>query len=117
MSDSQRIGVDAELQAKQYLLSQGLLWVMSNYRSRVGEIDLVMRDAQVLVFVEVRARSSSLFGGAALSITYKKQQKIIKTAALYIQQFKLHNSAVARFDVVSFDGVPPQISWIKNAFS
>jgi len=116
MSDRQRTGNDAEAYAKKYLLSQGLIWVVSNYRSRFGEIDLVMRDSNVIVFIEVRARSSLAFGGGAVSVTYQKQQKIIKTAALYMQQHKMHNQVVARFDVMSFDGIPPKISWIKDAF-
>jgi putative endonuclease len=116
MRDRQRKGADAEAYAKKYLISQGLTWIMSNYRSCFGEIDLIMRDSSVVVFVEVRARSSHLFGGGAVSVTHQKQQKIIKTAMLYMQQHKVHNKLFARFDVMSFDGIPPVISWIKDAF-
>ena len=114
---SQTAGYQAEACAKAYLLEQGLTWITSNYRARCGEIDLIMREADGLVFVEVRARSSMRFGGAAASVTYHKQQKLIRTASLYLLKNKLQDACIARFDVVSFDGVPPQMTWIKDAFS
>ncbi len=113
---SQKIGFDAEDQARDYLTIQGLTWISSNYRCRLGEIDLIMRDYDHLVFIEVRARSTIAFGGAAASVTYSKQQKLIKTASYYLQAFKLQDKQPSRFDVVSLDGVPPRITWIKNAF-
>jgi putative endonuclease len=70
---SRQLGQYAESQALQYLRSQGLSWVMSNYRTRCGEIDLIMRDGPVLVFVEVRQRTSRAFGGAVASVTWSKQ--------------------------------------------
>ena len=69
---SQTIGFQRERQARDYLVAQGLEWVSSNYRCRLGEIDLIMRDKAHLVFVEVRARSSTAFGGAAASVSYNK---------------------------------------------
>ena len=72
-------GFVAEKQACDYLMSQGLKWVESNYRCQLGEIDLIMRDKEYLVFVEVRARASRDFGGALESVGYRKQQKILKT--------------------------------------
>ena len=113
---SQTAGFKAEDCARVYLLEQGLTWITSNYRARCGEIDLIMQELDVLVFVEVRARSSMAFGGGAASVTYHKQQKLIRTASLYLQKFKLHDECVARFDVVSLDGVPPAITWIRDAF-
>ena len=107
----------AEQQALAYLVSQGLQWVSSNYRTRCGEIDLIMREQGTLVFVEVRQRSQALFGGGLVSVNRAKQMKLIRTASLYLQQHKLHDRVVARFDVVSFDGVPPVITWIADAFS
>lgn len=110
------IGQVAEELAKDYLTSQNMRWVESNYRCRLGEIDLIMRDGDYLVFVEVRQRTSSAFGGASTSITKSKQQKILRTASLYLQTKKLHDKQACRCDVVSIDGTPPQITWIKNAF-
>jgi putative endonuclease len=113
---SRQQGLHAEQQALRYLRAQGLRWVTSNYRTRCGEIDLIMREREVLVFVEVRQRSSATFGGASGSVTWRKQQKLIKTALYYLQQTGLQDSCEARFDVVTFDGVPPQLNWIKQAF-
>ncbi len=113
---SQKIGFAAEEQALQYLSTQGLKWVASNYRSRCGEIDLIMRDGSYLVFIEVRARSSMAFGGALASVTYSKRQKLIKTALFYLSAHRLHDKQAVRFDVVSIEGVPASVNWIKNAF-
>lgn len=113
---SRKIGSLAEQQACDYLIAQGLKWVESNYQCRVGEIDLIMRDDSCLVFVEVRARVSDAFGGALASITYNKKQKLIKTASLFLLTKKLHDKQPIRFDVLSMQGKPSTITWIKNAF-
>ncbi len=113
---SRKIGSLAEQQACDYLIKQGLQWVISNYNCRLGEIDLIMRDGIYLVFVEVRARASNAFGGALASITHSKKQKLIKTALLYLMTNKLQDKQPIRFDVLSMEGAPPSISWIKNAF-
>lgn len=113
---SQQNGLLAEQHARDYLTSQGLQWVDSNYRCRMGEIDLIMRDSTYLVFVEVRSRASNSFGGAIASVTYSKQQKLIKTAMLYLLANKLQDKQPIRFDVLGIDGVPPKITWITNAF-
>ena len=113
---SQQTGFIAEKKACTYLLSQGLQWIESNYRCRYGEIDLIMLDERYLVFVEVRARSSSSFGGAAASVTYAKQQKLLKTASFYLLSKKLHDKQPIRFDVLGLEGVNPEIDWIRNAF-
>ncbi|PJD94157.1 MAG: YraN family protein [Legionella sp.] len=114
---SQKEGTKAECIARDYLLSQGLQWRTSNYRSRMGEIDLIMQQGDYVVFVEVRARRSSTYGGAIESITPTKRQKIIKTAVLYLQQYKLYDRYVGRFDVLALQGQPPTIHWIPNAFT
>jgi len=113
---SQTIGYAAEEQARDYLKTAGLKWLASNYHSRYGEIDLIMRDDSYLVFIEVRARSSAAYGGALASITYSKRQKIIKTALHYLSAHKLHEKQPIRFDIVSLEGIPPRMDWIKNAF-
>jgi putative endonuclease len=110
-------GQNAEHHALAYLRAQGLRWVASNYQARCGEIDLIMREDETLVFVEVRQRSSARFGGAGASITWSKQQKIIKTALCYMQHMRIQPTVMARFDVVTFDGIPPTINWIKHAFA
>ncbi len=113
---SLKIGLHREEEARAYLTAQGLKWVESNYRCKMGEIDLIMRDGSTLVFVEVRARSGRDFGGALASVSYAKRQKILKTASLYLVVKQLYDKEMVRFDVLSLEGIPPQISWIKNAF-
>jgi len=113
---SLKTGFAAEQRARDFLRAQGLQWVESNYRCRWGEIDLIMREKNCLVFVEVRARASGAFGGAAASVTYNKQQKLIKTATIYLLSKKLHDKQPIRFDVLGFEGKESEIQWIKNAF-
>lgn len=113
---SQQQGLAAELIAKQYLMDKGLIWRASNYRSRMGEIDLIMQDGEYVVFVEVKARSSTAFGGAIESITTSKRQKIMKTAANYLQHYALLHRYTSRFDVLILQGSPPIIDWIPDAF-
>jgi len=113
---SRKIGALAEQQACDYLVAQGLKWIVSNFNCRLGEIDLIMRDKDYLVFVEVRSRVSKAFGGALASVTYTKRQKLLKTASLYLTANKLHDKQPIRFDIVCMEGAQPKISWIKNAF-
>ncbi len=103
-------GLQAEQQALDYLLRQGLQLVERNVRSRRGEIDLVMRDGGVLVFVEVRQRSAARFGGAAASIGPRKQARLWHAA----QAFLLRHPAPfpCRFDAVCIDG--EQLQWLRH---
>ena len=107
-------GRDAEERAAEYLQSHGLKLVARNYHCRFGEIDLVMRDGNTLVFVEVRARRSSAYGGAAASITAAKREKLLAAARHYLSG----RSPVppCRFDAVLIEGEPPRIEWLRNAF-
>jgi putative endonuclease len=107
-------GDAAEDAALAFLRRQGLQLEVRNYRIKGGEIDLIMRHAQTVVFVEVRARNRADFGGAAASVTTSKQQRIIKAAAHYLQQRKGATPA-CRFDVV---GIAPAQApqWIQSAF-
>ena len=109
-------GQQAEQLACDYLLQQGLTLVERNYYCRMGEIDLIMRDQNSLVFIEVRYRKNNLFGSAAESITTKKQDKLQKTALHYIQQHKSRQNT--RFDVVAITGQHPEqiLEWIQNVF-
>lgn len=109
-------GQQAEQLACDYLLQQGLTLVERNYYCRMGEIDLIMQHQNSLVFIEVRYRKNNLFGGAAESITTKKQDKLQKTALHYIQQHKSRQNT--RFDVVAITGLQPEqiLEWIQNVF-
>ncbi len=109
------VGDNAENQACNYLQQQGLKLIERNYRSRRGEIDLVMQQDKTLVFVEVRLRTNERFGSAAESVTPRKQGRIIAAAQHYLQQQP--NSLACRFDVVAISGKEaPSINWIPNAF-
>lgn len=108
-------GNEKEEEAKRYLVRHGLKWVQSHYRTRFGEIDLIMRDKSELVFVEVKYRKSANFGLAYESVSRHKQKKLQLTALYYLSH-TASPEALARFDVVSLQGEPVQIEWIKNAF-
>jgi putative endonuclease len=104
----------AEMQALQYLQQQGLRWLASNYRCKLGELDLLLWEGNTLVVVEVRYRKNDHYGGAAASITDQKQQRIIKATQHYVIMHNLNQVAV-RFDVVALTAGKP-LEWIKNAF-
>ena len=115
-------GEDAELASFHYLKTQGLKLIETNFQCRHGEIDLIMLDKKTLVFVEVRFRKNDHFGGGLESITTSKQNKLRKTAELYLQKHSQYENA--RFDVVSMSRnnqnnsqiQPYTFNWIVNAF-
>ena len=107
-------GAQAEQLAADYLQRHGLRLIAKNYRSRFGEIDLILADGSVLVFVEVRLRRNANFGGAAASIDARKQAKLVTTAQQYLST--LPTLPPCRFDAILLDG-NGQIEWLKNAFS
>lgn len=110
-------GLAAEKLAATFLASHGLRLVIQNYHCRFGEIDLIMQDAKTLVFVEVKLRSGSQFGGAAASITPQKQQKMILTSQHYLQQANFKTEPACRFDAILMAKTNLQhIEWIRNAF-
>lgn len=108
-------GALAEQWAAQYLQQQGLKPITQNYRSRFGEIDLIMQDGATLVFIEVRLRRNADFGGAAASIDARKQQRIIRTAQQYLAA--LAHTPPCRFDAILMDDpLGRNAQWLKNAF-
>ena len=111
-------GSHFEIEARRYLRRRGLRNFQLNYRSRHGEIDLVARDADTLVFVEVRYRQKTSHGGAAVTVDWAKQKKIRRTALHFLQKNGLNNKMPCRFDVVAITGDidRPEFYWIKNAF-
>lgn len=104
-----RKGADAEQLAADYLKARGLSLVTRNYRCRGGEIDLILKEGEVLVFVEVRARASGDFGGAAASITAAKQARIRLAAQHYLQRHGI--DAPCRFDAVLLQG--ERLEWLR----
>jgi putative endonuclease len=111
-------GLEAEKLAATYLMSHGLKMVTQTYHCRFGEIDLIMKDAKTLVFVEVRLRTNSQFGTAAASITPQKQQKLILTAQHYLQEYsREHDNCPCRFDAILMNKADANhIEWVRNAF-
>ncbi|MBD3744262.1 YraN family protein [Klebsiella pneumoniae] len=94
---------------------RGLRFIAANARERGGEIDLIMRDGTVTVFIEVRYRRSARYGDAAASVTPQKQQRLLKAARLWLcRQNGSFETVDCRFDVVAFTG--NDIQWLKNAF-
>ncbi|MPZ43429.1 MAG: YraN family protein [Betaproteobacteria bacterium] len=106
-------GRETERQAAEFLQGQGMRIVARNWRCRFGEIDLVARDGSTLVFVEVRARASRAFGGAAESIDYAKRRKLVAAANLYLAARKL--DAACRFDAVLIEA-DGHMRWVRDAF-
>lgn len=112
-------GAYAEDKAYRFLLAKGLSFIQRNYYCKLGEIDLIMKDKDYIVFVEVRYRKNNNLGQAAMSIGYHKQTKLIKTANHYLLYRSQYGNCPCRFDVVllSLSIKHPKIEWIKDAFS
>ena len=139
-SEKQKIGYQKEKQALKYLKKQGLRFVAQNYLSKLGEIDIVMLDSDILVFVEVRFRYDDHYGSALTSVNRKKQMRIMRAAQYFLSRNQRYIDSVCRFDVVAikanlsdknesiklftrFKNIfrltkmqPDEITWIKNAF-
>ncbi|MBN6044703.1 YraN family protein [Citrobacter sp. ku-bf4] len=113
---SKQSGDAWETTARRWLERKGLYFIAANVRERGGEIDLIMRDGKTTVFIEVRYRRSSAFGGAAASVTRNKQRKLLQAARLWLAR---HNGSFdtvdCRFDVLAFTG--NDVEWFRNAFT
>jgi putative endonuclease len=121
-------GAAIEAAAIEYLLRAGLREVAANASYRQGELDLVMldrggldrggRDGDVLVFVEVRYRRSSGFGGGAASIDAGKQRRLVRAAQSFLATHREYARCACRFDVIDASGDPdaPVLEWLKDAF-
>lgn len=108
----------AEQVASDHLCERGLLPVARNYRCRRGEIDLVMRDGDTLVFVEVRYRSRTDYGGALESIDTRKTARVRAAAEHYLARSRVDPQTPCRFDVVCVQPGEPRalLQWIRDAF-
>lgn len=111
-------GAESETRALNHLRRQGLQPLDRNYRSRRGEIDLIMldraREGETLVFVEVRYRERDGYGGALESIDIHKQRRLAAAAAAYLQEHPQRAERPCRFDVVADEG--GELHWIRDAF-
>lgn len=111
-------GQRTEAMALKFLRRRGLKIIDKNFRARCGEIDLIMRDQECLVFVEVRYRHNTHYGSSIETIGLAKQRKIIKTAEYYLLKNQKLARLTCRFDIIAIDtdkhGI--DIKWVKNAF-
>lgn len=118
-SSSREIGFHGEDIAVKYLEALGLSIVCRNFRSRFGEVDLIAKDGDTTVFVEVKTRTSGLFGKAIEQIGRGKRQKIMKSALMYLAKTGALGSNV-RFDVLAIDilrGGSHRVELVKGAFN
>lgn len=109
-------GAAAEQRALQHLLGAGLQLLEQNARFRAGEWDLIMVQGPLLVFVEVRLRNNRNFGGALASVDWRKQRKLERAAALWLQRHPEHRSRRVRFDVVGFNDANAPPEWVRDAW-
>jgi len=113
-----RLGEDGEQLAADYLQKQGYTILARRFRTKVGEIDIIAKEDDYLVFVEVKTRRSTIYGWPSESVTWRKQQKIIKTA-LWFMKDTGNLEAKCRFDVVEIifgQKMAIQYNHIKHAF-
>lgn len=111
-----RLGIEGENIAAGYLQSKGYRIVERNFRCRLGEIDMIARYKNYLVFVEVRAKSGPGYGMPQESITPRKMEKLRRLALFYLARRPLGELNV-RFDVVAVDFAgEPKVTHIENAF-
>lgn len=114
----QIVGEQTEAAAEALLCSHDLIVLERNAGFRVGEIDRVMQDGEMLVFVEVRYRTPGSFGNGADSIDWKKRRRLVRAAEAWLQRHPEHRDRSCRFDVVDAHGDPasPTLRWIASAF-
>ena len=117
-TDRRARGAAVEDAARRHLLRAGLQDLARNVNYRLGELDLVMRDGECVVFVEVRYRGRADFGGGAASVDRWKRRKLVRAALLFLQRTPSLAEAPCRFDVVDASGDPdhPELHWLRAAF-
>jgi len=111
-------GAIFEQRACDELQRAGLALIARNYTTRLGELDLVMRHDDTIVFIEVRYRVGASHGDAVNSVTASKQAKLVRAAELWLAAHPQHAHRPCRFDVVSYDGpaAHAHMTWWRNAF-
>lgn len=115
--NTRKTGTHFEARAESYLTQHGLTAVARNYRLNNGEIDLIMRDGEFWVFVEVKYRANSLTEHPLGQIRYAQVQRIRRAAKVYLYSHGLNEYLTpCRFDVVAITGEPDEVIWLPNAF-
>ncbi len=116
MLSTRQRGAYYEALARQHLERAGLKFVAANVTYRGGELDIIMRDRQTWVFVEVRYRRNATFGSAAASVTYHKQRRLLHAAAIWLaHKGASFDTSSCRFDVLAITG--SQVEWLPDAFN
>lgn len=113
-SSKKALGKKGERLAKEFLKQHGYKIVTTNYQNKLGEIDIIAWERDILVFIEVKTRRSGRFGLAKEAVDKHKQHQMIKVAMYYLKE--LNQEVKARFDVVAIDLENDQIELIRNAF-
>src|SRR5579871_3603931 len=117
--DRREAGRIAEDRAASWLIERGWRVVARNFNRRVGELDIVARHGRVLAVIEVRTRANDEYGGAAASVTARKQQRVLRATAELLQQRKDLRGLLVRFDVVVVhepNSSQSRVEWIQHAF-
>lgn len=124
------LGQWGERVAQLHVQQHGFELLVANYHARYGEIDLIIQKESLLVFVEVKVRSSTRYGAACEVVSPSKQQKIIQTAMVFLQENEQYHNYDLRFDVISiqmkqhvakiiqqdFSSLTYDLAWIEHAF-
>ncbi len=109
-------GQYAEMLARKYLQARGLTLITSNYEKPYGEVDLIMREQETLVFTEVRARKDFDSGHPFETVTKDKQHRIIRVARQYLSEFADYDHTECRFDIIAVNLSNDEIEWLQDAF-
>lgn len=113
--NTRKTGAEYEALAEQYLKSQGIKIIERNYRNRNGEIDLIGKNQEYLIFFEVKYRKNQKSGNPAEAVNFYKQKKICQVADYYRLTHGIGEFCAIRYDVISICG--EEIVWYQNAFS
>ena len=118
MTDTRARGAQVEAAARDHLVAAGLQALAANAQARHGELDLVMRDGDTVVFVEVRYRRSAAFGGGFASVDAGKRRRLVLAARQFLAVHRDLRDAPCRFDVIDASGDPaaPRLQWLRDAF-
>jgi putative endonuclease len=114
MENKRRIGSEYEQRAEQYLMEKGYRILERNFRNRMGEIDVIASQKGVIVFCEVKYRTSSAFGSPLEAVDWRKQNQIRKVAQFYLMCHGRSEWTPCRFDVIAFEG--ENMTHVENAF-
>ena len=112
--NKRQTGTDYELKAEEYLLEKGYKILERNFRNRSGEIDLIAKKDGQIHFIEVKYRSTAVFGSPLEAVDFRKQNQIRKVAMYYLMVNKLSEWTPCQFDVIAFEG--EDMTHLENAF-